>query len=314
MPYRVVCMGTPDFGVPSFEALIQDPRFDVVLFVSQPAKPQGRKGEVKPTPVMALAEQYAIPCITPSSLKSEEVLSKLEETQADFFVVIAYGKIVSQRVLDMPSIAAINVHGSLLPRHRGASPIQASLLAGDEKLGISIMRMTAGMDEGPFYSKHSISNATSLTAGEAFERLSALSAEVLPQALCDIAEGQEEVAQNEELATYCGKLRKEEGELDWELSADEILRRWQAYTPWPSVYTFLEGKRVKLLQLEHSDRKGLLPGHLEEHEGKLYVGTGSAPLCIVRLQKEGGKAMTARDFLAGLQIAPHELVFRPQSS
>jgi len=310
MPYRIVFFGTPDIGVPTLEALAADPRFHVTLCVTQPDRPQGRKHELLPTPVKAAALKLGIPVLQPEKLATEEVYARLRQEEADFFVVIAYGKIMRQEVLDMPKIAPINIHGSLLPRHRGASPIQSTLLAGDTEAGITIMRMTAGMDEGPMIALFPQAITSRTTSGQLFRDISTLAAKVFPDTLVAYAEGKlTEVPQENSLATTCTKLTKEMGHLHFaEQSAAEIHRLWQALTPWPGIFCFLQGKRVKLLRVEALEHSSLAPGAMSiQSSDMLIVGTKTTDLAVYELQPEGKKSMSGSAFYQGVRVHQFDL-------
>lgn len=301
-PYRVLFWGTPDLGVLTLQALHNDPRFEVVAAISQPDKPQGRKQEYLPTPIKAAAMELGIPVLQPERLKGD-VLQEIADFAADFFVLIAYGKILKQEVLDMPAIAPINAHVSLLPRWRGASPIQAALLAGDKETGVTYMRMTAGMDEGPILHKEISPIKEHSTAGEAFEGLAALTAKHMGDVLATYAETREEKPQNDAMATHCTKISREMGEINWQsMTAQEIHQRWQAFTPWPGIYTFAQGKRVKLLDV-YAEEGDLAPGIIEH----AHVGTKQGVVRIEMLQLEGKKPMKADDFFRGTSITQFDL-------
>lgn len=297
-PLRIVFFGTPDLGVPSLRALHKDPRFDVVAAVSQPDRPQGRKQELLPTPIKAEALQLGLPVLQPEKL-TPEALEQLRAFNADYFVLIAYGKILKQEVLDMPSIAPVNAHVSLLPRWRGASPIQASLLAGDTETGVTYMRMTAGMDEGPILDAKKLLLPFHITSGEVFDLLAQLAADHLPNVLASYAVDHAETPQNEAEVTTCTKLSKEMGQIDWaEMTAEEIHRRWQAFTPWPGVFTFAEGKRIKLLDILAAGGSQV-PGSIDG----AFVGTKKGRIQLVTIHPEGKKPMAATDFLRNKPLA-----------
>lgn len=304
MAYRIVFFGTPDIAVPSLQALAVDPRFEVVLCISQPDKPQGRAHLPVATPVAGAAKTLGIPLLQPMTLGDPLVRSTLLEAQADFFVVIAYGKILRQEVLDMPRFAPINVHGSLLPKHRGASPIQATLLAGSPEAGITFMRMTAGMDEGPMLRSFAVPVTPQTTSGMLFVTLAQLAAEHVGDLLADYAEGHvSEQPQEESEATLCGKFTKEMGHVDVQNhGAQEIHRLWQALTPWPGIFTFHQGKRIKLLQVRAVQEPPLTVGQMAQDKvaGALLVGTREGTIALDMVQPEGKKPMTGQAFFAGV--------------
>lgn len=296
-PFRVIFFGTPDLGVPSLRALHADPRFDVVAVVSQPDKPQGRKQEFLPTPMKAAAIELGIPVHQPEKLTGE-ALDLLRSFDADYFVLIAYGKLLRQEVLDMPRIAPVNAHVSLLPRWRGASPIQAALLAGDKETGVTYMRMTAGMDEGPMLDVKTLSIPFHATAGEIFDALGQLTAEHFGDVLTSYAKTHHEIPQDETSMTHCSKISKEMGQIDWQnMTAQEIHQRWQAFTPWPGIYTFADGKRIKLLEVLPKEGQ-LSPGMLQNN----LVGTKEGVIELLTIQPEGKRPMPLADFIRGQQL------------
>ena len=307
-PLRIVFFGTPDLGVPSLRALHADTRFEVVAVISQPDRPQGRKQELLPTPMKAAAMELGIPVHQPEKLDTA-AMELLRSFDADYFMLIAYGKLLKQEVLDIPHIAPINAHVSLLPRWRGASPIQSALLAGDKETGVTYMRMTAGMDEGPVLDKKILQIPRLATSGDIFEQLGNLAAEHLPNVLAKYAQDRQETPQNDAEATHCGKLSKEMGHIDWHtMTALDIERRWQAFTPWPGIYTFAGGKRLKLLALDAVPAQlSLQPGTVRLHEQKVFVGTAKGEVMLHTVQPEGKKAMSAADFLRGQNLSGFDL-------
>lgn len=299
--YRIIFMGTPDFGVPALEALIKDERFEVVHIFSQPDKPQGRKQEILPTPIKEVALKYSIPCSQPEKLRTEENITLIRDLKPDFIVVVAYGRIIPKSILDIPKYGCINIHGSLLPKYRGASPIQAALLHGEKETGVTIMLLSEGMDEGAMLRKIIVSVTQETTSENLFDSLSTQGAEILPDTLDEFAKGNitpEE--QDHREATYCGKIEKEMGEIhpDTE-TAEEIYHKWQAFTPWPGIYLFEEGKRIKLLKIKVSTEKAPI-GKISVVNKSLFLGTKSGSIEILELQPEGKKAMSTEAYLAGM--------------
>lgn len=300
--YRIIFMGTPDFGVPALKALIHDPRFEVVHIFSQPDKPQGRKQEIKPTPIKEVALEYNIPCSQPEKLRTEDTVNSIRELQPDYIVVVAYGRIIPKSILDIPTRGCINIHGSLLPKYRGASPIQAALLHGEQETGVTIMLLSEGMDEGAMLHKVVVPVTTDTTSETLFQKLSILGAEVLPDVLVQYAEGKilpEE--QEASAATYCGKIEKEMGEIHPEHdTAMEIYHKWQAFTPWPGIYIFDHGKRIKLLKIKVDPTASTI-GIISHQDKKLFFGTKAGSIEILELQPEGKKAMSSTAYISGLR-------------
>jgi len=222
----------------------------VLLVVSQPGKPVGRKGDVTDPPVAARSKSLGIHVFQPPTLKDGAVVARLAAARADIFVVVAYGRILAQRVLDLPRLGCLNVHGSLLPRWRGASPIQAAILAGDLVTGVSIMKMDAGMDAGAVYTRRETRIGEEETAEELGARLAAMGADALVETLFFLeGEGGGAVPQDDSLATTCPKISREDARVDWTRPAAELIRRERAFTPWPGLFTIRRNARLKLFHV-----------------------------------------------------------------
>ncbi len=304
---RIVFFGSPDFALPSLEALVAAGH-DVVLAVSQPAKPVGRSAEVADPPVARCARELAIPVFQPPTLKDEEAVARLAEANADLFVVVAYGKILAQRVLDLPLLGCVNVHGSILPRWRGASPVQAALLAGDTVTGVSIMRMEAGMDTGPVYAASRTPIGADEDAGTLSSRLARDGAALLVDTLPRIARGEAEaVRQDDAFATVCPKIRREDGRADFARPALDLVRRLRAFTPWPGLFAFRAGRRVKLLAAREAEgRAGVAPGEVLAAGVEIVLACGEGALSVTLLQAEGRKPLDAAAFSRGERVVPGE--------
>lgn len=292
---RIVFMGTPEFAVPSLKALIA--HHQVVGVVTQPDRPAGRGGELRPPPIKQLAQAHSIPCVQPVKLR--EVKDWLRAQEADLFVVAAFGQILPQSVLDMPRHGCLNVHGSLLPRWRGAAPIHAAIRAGDAETGITIMLMDAGLDTGPMLTQASTPITPDDTGASLHDRLAELGANLLIQTIPPYLNGQiTPQPQDDALATYAPQLGKEEGRIDWSLPAVQIERTIRAFDPWPGTFTHWDGKLLKVHRARL--RAGQQPaGSVALIDGALCVGTGDGLLELVELQLEGRKRVTADDFLRG---------------
>jgi methionyl-tRNA formyltransferase len=304
---RIVFFGSPDFALPSLEALVAAGH-EVALAVSQPARPVGRSGAPADPPVARRARELGLAVFQPPTLKDEAAFARLAGTEADVFVVVAYGKILAQRVLDLPRLGCVNVHGSVLPRWRGASPVQAALLSGDAETGVSIMRMEAGMDTGPVYAVARTPIGGGEDAGALSGRLAREGAGLLVATLPRIADGTAvPVAQDDALATLCPKIRREDGQADFSRPAVELVRRLRAFTPWPGLFAFRAGKRVKLLQARESDgREGAAPGEILSAGDEIVVACGRGALALTRLQAEGRKPLDAASFSRGERVVPGE--------
>jgi methionyl-tRNA formyltransferase len=301
---KIIFAGTPDFAVPTLKALLADADFDVVAVITQEDKPVGRKQILTPPPVKVAAEENKIKVYQPAKIKL--IKDEIAAIAPDFLIVVAYGKLLPQAILDIPKYGCINVHASLLPRWRGAAVIQAPILAGDAQTGVTIMKMDAGLDTGPIIAHMAVNVLPNETAETLHDELSALGAKILPETLKAFARGEMELKpQDENQVTYVLELKKEDGKIDWKKPAVEIERMVRAYTPWPSTFTISDlrfsNKTIKIISAENN----ILPvnkfkiGEVFLDDGKMAVQTGDGALVIKKLQLEGGKPMGAEDFLRG---------------
>lgn len=304
---RIVFFGSPDFALPSLEGLAAAGH-DLALVVSQPAKPVGRSAELLDPPVARRAKELGLPVFQPPTLKDDAAVARLADAAADLFAVVAYGKILAQRILDLPRLGCVNVHGSVLPRWRGASPVQAALLAGDAESGVSIMKMEAGMDTGPVFARTRSPIATEEDAGSLSARLAREGAGLLVATLPSIEAGTLVPApQDDSLATLCPKIRREDGQADFTRPADELVNRLRAFTPWPGLFAFRGGKRVKLLAARAAaGRAGAAPGEVLAAGEEVVVACGAGALALGRLQAEGRRPLDAATFVRGERVAPGE--------
>ena len=288
-------MGTPDFAVPALAALIDGPH-EVAAVYSQPPRPAGRGRAERRSPVHELALAHDIPVHTPASLKGEEAQWDFAAIGADIAVVAAYGLILPKAVLDAPAKGCINIHASLLPRWRGAAPIQRAILAGDDKTGITIMQMDEGLDTGAILAAEEIVIGPGTTCDELHDRLAALGARL---AAGDI----EAVPQPAEGTCYAAKLTRAEGRLDWREDAAALERKVRAFTPWPGAWFELGGTRIKVLAAEvvGGPAAGAAPGLVLD--GRLTVACGDGAFRVLEVQREGRKPQAAADFLRGFAIA-----------
>ncbi|MCB9988149.1 MAG: methionyl-tRNA formyltransferase [Rhodospirillales bacterium] len=291
---RIAFMGTPDFSVPALEALI-DSDHEVVCVYTQPPRPKGRGHQVQPSPVHQVAAEHGIPVYTPRSLKKDEAAQ--EEFAAhdlDVAVVAAYGLLLPKAVLDAPKYGCLNIHASLLPRWRGAAPIQYAIWDGDTESGITIMQMEEGLDTGPMVEKRSVKIRPITTAQSLHDELSALGAAMIVDVLDELsAKGRlDSELQDDELSTYAPMLTKDDGRVDWTLDAAAIDRQIRALTPWPGVWTeTMLGKRIKILEAEPvSERYTEPPGTLADRGGHVVCGNDTV-LRLTRIQPESAKAM-----------------------
>lgn len=295
---RIVFMGTPDFAVPSLQALI-DAGHDVCAVYTQPDKPQGRKQILTAPPVKTLALEHDIPVFQPNTLKNEDEQARLRELAPEVIIVVAYGKLLPKAVLDIPPHGCINVHGSLLPRWRGAAPIQWAVIAGDEMAGVTTMQMTEGLDTGDMLLTYETKVGEKETAGELFDRLAQAGAELLTETLVklnDITPRPQDDAQS----CYAHMLDKQMAVIDWSKSAHEIDCLIRGLNPWPIALTTLSGERLKVFAAEKAAGNGE-PGTVLEADPKkgLTVACGEGALKLTEIQLVGGKRMKATDFLRG---------------
>ncbi len=298
---RIVFMGTPDFAVPSLQALI-DAGHDVCAVYTQPDKPQGRKQILTAPPVKTLALEHDIPVFQPNTLKNGDEQARLRELAPEVIIVVAYGKLLPKAVLDIPPHGCINVHGSLLPRWRGAAPIQWAVIAGDEMAGVTTMQMAEGLDTGDMLLTYETKVGEKETAGELFDRLAQSGAELLTQTLVKLDEITPR-PQDDAQSCYAHMLDKQMAVIDWSRSAHEIDCLIRGLNPWPIALTTLSGERLKVFAAEKAAGNGE-PGTVLEADPKkgLTVACGEGALRLTEIQLVGGKRMKANDFLRGHAI------------
>ncbi len=300
MKARVVFMGSPRFAVPILEALLA--KHEVVGVVTRPDRPAGRGRKLTPPPVKEVALAGGVPLLQPRKLRgNEEALSWLRERNPDVIVVAAYGLILPPAVLKLPPHGCLNVHASLLPRHRGAAPIPAAILAGDRETGVSIILMDEGLDTGPILAQKAILIAPDDTTASLSEKLSRLGAELLLEVLPLWLEGKVTPRPQQGEPSYAPMLKKEDGLIDWSLPAVEIERRVRAYDPWPGAYTFWDGRILKIWRAEVSEARpdDLPPGAVFQDSEGVKVACGRGSLRLVEIQLEGRKRMPAGPFCCG---------------
>lgn len=298
---KIIYMGTPDFAVPCLERLIKD-GYDVCLAVTQPDKARGRKMILTPPPVKVTAEKNGVEVFQPVTLKSDEAYDKLKSYNPDFIVVAAYGKILPKRILDIPKYACINVHGSLLPKYRGAAPIQRAVIDGMKTSGVTTMLMGEGLDTGDMLLKYETEIGENETAGELFDRLAEASPDLLVKTLEDFALSKiTPEKQDESKATYASMLSKDEALIDWNEPSDIIHNKIRGMSPWPVAFTHYDGKKLKIYQSEKTDKStSALPGTVSADKNSIYVSCSDGKLLkILSLQAEGAKRLDAKQFSAG---------------
>lgn len=295
---RVVFMGTPDFSVPVLQALL-DAGHEIAAVYCQPPRPAGRGKKDRPSPVQARAEALGLQVRHPASLKDPQAQAEFAALGADIAVVVAYGLILPQVVLDAPARGCLNIHASLLPRWRGAAPIHRAIMAGDAETGVCIMQMEAGLDTGPVLLRASTPIGTEETTGALHDRLSQMGAGLIVQAL-DQLETLTPVPQPEQGVTYAAKIDKAEARIDWTRAASEIDRQIRALSPFPGAWTEIDGHRVKLLGARRAVGQGV-PGRVLDDA--MTVACGEGAVHLTRLQRAGKGAQDSETFLCGWKVA-----------
>lgn len=301
---RVIFMGTPDFAVGTLEAIIAAGH-EVVLCVTQPDKPKGRGKVMQFSPVKECAIAHGIEVFQPIRIREADNVAVLKQYQPDIIVVAAFGQILPKEVLQMPPYGCINVHASLLPKYRGAAPIQWAVINGDEITGVTIQRMDIGIDTGDIIAKRELRIAVDETGGSLFARMEKLGAELCVEAMADIAAGKATyIPQNHDAATHTCMIKKELGDIDWNQSAVEIERLIRGLNPWPSAYTRLDGKTLKIwkasvLSEDAQAKAGCIVAITKD---AIWVQTGDGILVLQEVQLEGKKRMDCASFLRGYQV------------
>lgn len=307
---KVVFMGTPDFAVGALEAIIKAGH-QVTAVVTQPDKPKGRGKELQITPVKACALKYDIPVFQPVKIKMPEAVEQLRTYEADIFVVAAFGQILSEEILNMPKYGCVNIHASLLPKYRGAGPIQWVILDGEKETGITIMQMDKGLDTGDMLFTCKVPITEKETGDSLHDKLAQAGAELIVEALPKIEAGEvTPVKQNDADSCYAKMLQKSMGKIDWTKQTAEIERLVRGLNSWPSAYTFYHGKTLKIWASDVSDKKeDAVPGMVVAVEkDAFYVKTGDGSLKVTEIQLEGKKRMLVKDFLLGYQVKVGEML------
>ncbi len=308
---KIVFMGTPEFAIPSLDMLLKE-GYDVAAVVTQPDKPKGRGNKMSPPPVKEYAMEHGIEVLQPEKVKTEEFVEKIKAINPDLLVTAAYGKILPKSVLDIPKHGCINVHGSLLPKYRGAAPIQWSIINGEKVTGITTMYTDVGMDTGDMLVKAEIEITEDMTAGELHDKLSVLGAEVLKETLKRLENGTlERIPQNDEEATYAPMMTKETGCIDWSKSSREIHNLVRGTNPWPGAYTFYNDKKMKIWMTsvisdeEHDSKAGTI---LKVSKDGIVVACGLGKLIIKEIQFENARKMSVEEYICGHKIDEGELL------
>jgi methionyl-tRNA formyltransferase len=308
-PWRIVFMGTPEFAVPSLEAMVRSIE-KVVAVVSQPDREAGRGRHITPPPAKSVALSHGLPVLQPTTLRDPAVHAELARAAPDLIVVAAYGKILPPTILGLPAHGCINVHASLLPRHRGAAPVQWAILGGDQSTGITIMQMNAAMDEGDILLQRTVPISPTDTAGTLGSRLAHLGATLLVEAVYGLKAGTIEARpQDPTAATLAPRIRKPMGLIDWSKPAALIEREVRAFQPWPTSYTTLHGNQLKALGAHVSDRPPAgpqpAPGTvIASGADGVVVATGAGALVLTVVQLEGHRGLPVADFVRGHPVLP----------
>ena len=305
---RIVFMGTPDFAVPCLQRLY-DLGNDVCAVFCQPDKPQGRKMILTAPPVKEKAQELGIPVYQPVTLKTDESFEVLKELAPELIVVVAYGKILPQRVLDLPQFGCINIHASLLPVLRGAAPIQWAVINGLEKTGVTSMRMNAGLDTGDILLTSEVKIGENETSEELWNRLSLLAPDVLEKTLEELSAGSlNPVKQDDSESTYAPLLSKEISTVDWNADCGTVHNKIRGLYSWPCAVTFINGRKIKLIKSIKHPGLGGQPGQVIDSDGRLIIACKSGAVEILTLQAEGKKAMSASDYLRGNPIEKNTII------
>ncbi|MBR2213758.1 MAG: methionyl-tRNA formyltransferase [Eubacterium sp.] len=303
---RVVFMGTPDFSVPALEKIASE--HEVLAVVTQKDKPKGRGQEVSYTPVKESALKLNIPVLQPDKVKEDSFVEELRALYPDVIVVIAFGQILSKEILDLPKYGCVNVHASLLPKYRGAAPIQWAVIDGEEKSGVCTMKMDEGLDTGDIIDKEEITLDSKETGGSLFDKLAALGGELILKTLQNLEFGNAQfIKQDDSKSTYAKKMTKDLGHIDFTKDAVSIERLIRGLNPWPSAFTYLDGKVMKIWDADVVDAGGEPGTVISEDKDSFVIATGDKALKVNELQLEGKKRMKASDFLNGRSIEGSKL-------
>jgi methionyl-tRNA formyltransferase len=305
---RIVFIGTGEIGVPTLRMLREWREHQLVGIVTQPDKPVGRDQKLTPPPIKAASQQLSVasppsevelPVFQPLRIKAREAIEAMRILKPDVIVVMAYGQILPREVLEIPKIACLNLHASILPRWRGAAPIQAAIAAGDRETGITVMYMDEGLDTGDILLAEKIEIAPTETGGSLHGRLAEIAPESLREAISLLAKGDApRTAQESQLATYAPKLEREQGRIDWAEPAEVIERKIRAFNPWPGAFMEFDKRKLKIFWATIVDRSGN-PGEILAGENELVVAAGKDALSLDEVQLEGKRRMSAADFLRG---------------
>lgn len=306
---KVIYMGTPDFAVGPLEAIIEAGH-EVTAVVTQPDKPRGRGKEMAASPVKECAQKHGIPVLTPVKIKAAEAVAQLREYPADIFVVAAFGQILSEEILQMPKYGCVNVHASLLPKYRGAAPIQWSIIDGETETGVTIMQMDRGLDTGDILFQQKVPITSEDTGESLFDKLAKAGSALITEALVKIEKGDvHPVRQDDAKSCYAKMLTKAAGKIDWSKSAAEIERLVRGLNSWPSAYTEYKGKQLKIWKAKVMPAMEGTPGTIAKvTKDQVIVCTGDGALALEEIQLEGKKRMRMKEFLLGRSFEEGEVL------
>jgi len=302
---RIVFIGTGEIGVPVLRSLLGSQEHQVVGVVTQPDKPAGREQRIEAPPIKAALEGHALPLLQPARIKREEAVAEIRALTPEAIVVMAYGQILPRSVLEIPPVACLNLHASLLPRHRGAAPIQAAIVAGDRESGITVMYMDEGLDTGDILLQSRFEIARDETGGSLHDRLALIAPDALGEALEGLKHGNApRVPQEASAATYAPKLQREDGRLDWTESAELIERKIRAFNPWPGAFVLLRGeagrdRKLKIFSAKVVATAHTTPGEVLRGDDSITIPAKDGALSLGEVQLEGKRRMSAAEFLRG---------------
>jgi methionyl-tRNA formyltransferase len=306
---RVVFLGTPEFAVPSLQALVSAGHQIVAVF-TQPDRPRGRGNQIAESPVKMAAKALVLPVYQPERIRRPEAVEHLQQLAPELMVVVGYGQIIPQSVIDIPRHSILNVHASLLPRYRGAAPIQWAIASGETETGVTIMQIDAGLDTGDMLSKSVTPIHPDETAPELSARLAPLGADLLVRTIAEVEQGTaQREKQDDSQATLAPILKREDGLIDWSRAATEIYNRLRGFTPWPGAYTFLRGQQLNITQARPSSIPAARPGTVRLQHRQLMIGCGGgSTLEVLELQLAGRKRMSAEAFVNGYQLSHNDVL------
>jgi len=301
---RIIFMGTPELAAVNLRTLLREPAFQIIAVVTQPDRPKGRDLKLQPSPVKQLALEAGLPVLQPEKARDDKFIAELRALQPELIAVAAFGQILPKAILELPRLGCLNVHTSLLPKYRGASPIQSAILNGDETAGVTIMQMDVGLDTGDMLMQNATPIRDEDNAATLHDRLAEMGAALLVETIHGLVAGElHGYKQDDALATHVAKIRKEDGNIDWNQPARAIWNRIRAFTPWPGAFTYLPAQPKPLLLKIWGAELVSTGGHageiLSADKSGIVIGCGEDALRITILQREGGRRMSAQEFLAG---------------